>query len=108
MNELSIALKNIVGKEIEKVDQSDGYVNLKFVGGGDLTIYNLVTMVQPKKADINIVAASRIKGIIEEPQFVQIYFDNGSILNVSLVFDSSRGVESMQLVLPGRPIVVWN
>ncbi|MGK6307423.1 hypothetical protein [Variovorax sp. DT-64] len=108
MTDISRPLKRLLGRKIEKIDHAVDYLNAKFAGGGDLTIYNSVTIIQPKDANFEVIENCRIIKIVEDPQSVEFHFDNGSILGVSLIFDPSVGVESMQLVMPGEPIVVWN
>jgi hypothetical protein len=108
MTDISRPLKRLLGRKIEKIDQAVNYLNAKFAGGGDLTIYNSVTIIQPKNVKFDIVENCRIVKIMEDPQSIEFHFDNGSILAVSLILNPSIGVESMQLVMPGEPIVVWN
>lgn len=108
MADISRPLKRLLGRKVEKIDQAANYLNAKFVGGGDLTIYNLATMLHPRDVDFAVVENCKIVKIVEDLQSIEFHFDNGSILGVSLILNPSIGVESMQLVMPGEPIVVWN
>jgi hypothetical protein len=108
MTDLSRPLKRLLGRKIERIDQAPNYVNAKFAGGGDLTVYNEITVIHPGGVNLKAVENCRIVKIVENSQSIDFYFDNGSILNVSLILSPSVGVESMQLVMPGEPIVVWN
>src|SRR5689334_16059893 len=108
MTDISRPLKRLLGRKIERIDQAANYLNAKFAGGGDLTVYNQAAMIHPGGVNFHVLENRRIVKIAEDPQSIDFYFDDGSILGVSLILNPSVGVESMQLVMPGEPIVVWN
>ena len=100
-------LCKLIGHRVLEFSYEPERTGFLLENGSALTIYNQMSVQDPKsKGDLSVAEAS-ISSVREDSDLVYIEFDNGIVWSVDLSDDAYSGPEAMQLNVVGDPIVIW-
>ena len=93
------------GRYIEHVEMVHDYGQLYFEGGAILNIYDLSKL---SEKDLSALAGKVVRSVHESEKKVVLALDDGMRLEVDLENPSFSGPERLQLIVPGKPTIIWS
>jgi hypothetical protein len=100
-------LNELIGATVLKADKVYDYFQLVFDEDRVLNVFNLVDTEGPLAQTLNGLIGARLTGVNESPEKVSMRFNDTLEIHVRMTDDAYTGPEAMELVQPGKPIVIW-
>ena len=98
-------LREMIGVKIESVVFLHDYLQLVFLDGSILSVYNNYQFSEPLDC---ASAYDEIVDVIESTLQIQIYFKLRGVLSIGLEDDDFNGPEAIVFFKKGNPPIVWN
>ena len=99
------ALQILIGLSISKIEKVQDYIQIIFLDGSILSIFNSYVYDGKVLKDIE---GKSIMSTEESKSFMIIHFNSGHSLSVGLNEDDFNGPEAMTLKQDGKPLVVMS
>jgi hypothetical protein len=102
------AINVIEGLKIVAAEAGSEGLGLLFENQIKLVVFNAWELLGASSSNDISLVGSRVQSVREDDETVLVEVDLGVSLRISLHDSAYSGPEALQLIVPGKPIVVWN
>jgi hypothetical protein len=101
-------LQTICGLKVVDAEFIISDTGLLFENGIRLVIYNKFDLVGISHSDVKQLIGKAVCNVDEGEHLITIFFEKNVAIEIDMRDDAYSGPESIQLLIPGEPIIIWN